>query len=196
MKKAPFSAAGAGSEENRPSALATAATVSSDATGAAVMSLHTLNETELQQWLRQEARDMDSTANNTDQVQIRLRAQAQTLTPTQLKQLVQTARDAENGVNQRILSAYMISLNSSAQSVDSLYELAQSTPPDHGPSLPHTEAEVKNAQELALRYMQIDELAARAQRDSNARNKLNLLSRQSGSPQVRSYAQRKLAELK
>lgn len=184
-----------GADVSAASGVATA--VSNDITDVPPPSLHTLSEPQLREWLKQEARDMDLTTNDTEQTQIRLRAQAQTLTPVQMRHLVKAARDTESGVNQRILSAYMISLNTSTASVDSLYELAQSTPPDHGPSIPHTDSEVKNAQELALRYMQIDELAARAaQRDSNAHDKLNLLSRQGGSPQVRSYAQRKLSELK
>lgn len=171
--------------------------VSGDGSGAAApVSLQNLTPPQLQAWIRQESRPMDSTRNNTDELQLRLRAQAQTLTPEQLPVLTALARDSGQPVNSRILAAYILSLNGSAASTAALYQVAGSTPTDHGPSVAHSEAELKNAQELAIRYMQVDELFARAARDPAARRSLEQLTQTAGSSQVRSYARRKLAELK
>lgn len=155
----------------------------------------TMNDLQIKDWIRQESRTMNSTSLNADEIQIRLRAQSQTLAPEQLTTLVKFVQDTAMPANERILAAYMLNLNSTTAGIDAMYELSAQPVVSHGVSVPHSEAELRNAQEMALRYMQVDELFARARTDSNARDKLSLLSQQAQSEQVRSYAQRKLQEL-
>lgn len=150
----------------------------------------------LKMWLNAESGALNSTQNNTEEQQIRHRAQAQTLVPAQLQVLKDFAIEPTGPINNRILSAYMITLNTSPESKESLFDVAKSDLPDHGPLLPHSEAELKHTQELALRYMQIDELFERAKTDTNARDKLKLLVLEAQSAQVRSYADKKLKLLK
>lgn len=150
----------------------------------------------LKKWLNSESAALNSTQNNSDEQQIRFRAQAETLKPAQLQVLRDFAVDSTGPINDRILSSYLITLNTSPESKESLFDVAKSDLPDHGPILPHSEAELKHTQELALRYMQIDELFERAKTDANARDKLKLLVVEAQSAQVRSYAEKKLNLLK
>lgn len=150
----------------------------------------------LKQWINSESSALNSTQNNTEEQQLRFRAQAQTLLPAQLQILRDFAVEPTGPINNRILSAYMITLNTSPESKESLFDVAKSDLPDNGPILPHSEAELKHTQELALRYMQIDELFERAKTDANARDKLKLLVVEAQSAQVRSYAEKKLKLLK
>lgn len=150
----------------------------------------------LKQWVNAESSALNSTQNNAIEQQIRFRAQAQTLRPEQLAVLKDSAVDSTLPVNNRILSAYMITLNTTPESKESLFDVAKSDLPDNGPILPHSEAELKHTQELALRYMQVDELFERAKTDANARDKLKLLVVEAQSAQVRSYAEKKLKLIK
>ncbi len=150
----------------------------------------------LKKWLNAESGWLNSTQNNSDEQQIRFRAQAQTLLPTQLQVLRDFALDSLGPINDRILSAYMITLNTSPESKEIMFDVAKSDVPDHGSILPHTEAELKHTQELAVRYMEIDELFERAKTDADARDKLKLLALEAQSAQVRSYAEKKLKLLK
>lgn len=150
----------------------------------------------LKKWLKDESAALNSTQNNSDEQQIRFRAQAQTLLPRQLQVLKDFAVESTGPINDRILSAYMITLNTAPESKESLFDVAKTDLPDNGPILPHSEAELKHTQELALRYMQVDELFERAKTDANARDKLKLLVLEAQSAQVRSYAEKKLKLLK
>ncbi len=158
--------------------------------------LQVVTAEELKKWLASESQSLNSTHNDSDEQQIRFRAQAQTLKPLQLQLLTLQAIDSTLPVNERIFSAYMIGLNTLPESQSSLFEVAQSEIPDRGPIVPHSEAELKHTQELAIRYMEIDELYERAKTDGNARDKLKLLMLEARSAQVRSYAEKKLKELK
>ncbi|MCC2679208.1 MAG: hypothetical protein K0R29_1784 [Pseudobdellovibrio sp.] len=157
--------------------------------------LGSLNDEQLNLWLRQESAAMDMTNNDTAQVEIKLKASANTLKPEQLKDLVSKALNMNTPANQRILAAYILTLNTSEASIGAQVDLAKEPLPDLGPALPHTEAELRRTQELALRYMEVDQLAERARTDANARDKLKLLLNEAGSEEVRNYVARKLKEL-
>ncbi len=154
------------------------------------------NSEQLQNWVKNEARKLDSTNNNTGEKQIELRAQAQILSAPQIKQLLELAVNSKLAINDRILSAYLISLNTSEQSQEALLDVAKTEIPDFGPTLPHSEAELRHTQETAIRYMQIDELFKRAKTDARALDKLKLLSQEAESAQIRSYADKKHKEAK
>lgn len=169
---------------------------SADQTQAQDAALMQFTAEELKKWISTEARSMNSTSLDTEAKQIELKAQAQSLQLEQLAVLSEVALDASQPINDRILSAYLISLNPTSSSLQVLSEVAKSEIPDNGPLVPHSEAELKNSQELAIRYMQIDELFERAKTDSNAYDKLSRLTDEARSAQVRSYAKKKLLEIK
>ena len=139
---------------------------------------------------------MNSTNKDTEIEQIKLQAQAQTLLPQQLAVLKDLAIDSRLPINERIFSAYLIVLNQAEQSQESLFNVAKTEVPDFGPIHPHSESELRHTQELAIRYMQVDELFQRAKTDANALDKLKLLTKEAQSAQVRSYAEKKIKELK
>lgn len=158
--------------------------------------LQNLTPEELKKWISIEAHSMNSTSLDSDSKQIELKAQAQTLDIKQLVVLGELAVNSNYPINDRILSAYLISLNPETQSLEILFNVAKTEVPSSGPITPHSESEIKNSQELAIRYMQIDELFMRAKTNANAYDKLRALSEQAASAQIRSYAQKKLQELK
>ncbi|MGZ3725358.1 MAG: hypothetical protein ACXWQQ_06145 [Pseudobdellovibrio sp.] len=175
---------------------------SGDATGSATVkqendvNLALLNEEQLQQWVQSEAPKLDSTQVNTAEVEVRLKAMAQTMSPEQVKLFSQKAFTIGAPINERIFETYILTLNNAPESVDAQFEVAKKALPDVGPPIPHSEAELKHSQELAIRYMTVDELAGRAKTDSNALDKLKLLSSSADEELVRKYAARKLKDLK
>lgn len=158
--------------------------------------LQSYDSEKLKKWVSVQGSSMNYSEHSTEQLEIRLRAQARTLTELQMVQLREIAESATQPVNERIFASYLLSLNESPAAVEQIFSAAMAELTDHGPSIPHSEAEIRNAQEMALRYMQIDALFERAQTDANARNKLKLLSEQSASESVRGYARRRLQELR
>jgi len=158
-------------------------------------SLQDLSPEEFKSWMTKESNLMNSAYNNTEEKQIQLKAQAQSLKAPQIATLKEIAGNSDLPINDRILSVYMISLNSTEPSLQALYDGALLAIPELPPYGPHSESEIKGTQELVLRYMQIDELFQRAKTDSNAFDKLKLLVNTSSSEQVRSYAQKKIKEL-
>lgn len=155
-----------------------------------------LNPAQLKNWVEQDSKSMNSVDHNTEEVAVRLKAQARTLLPEQLPLLSQMATDINFPANSRMLSAYVLTLTDQPQAIENMKDLASKALPDFGPVLPHSEAELRRAQELALRYMQVDEIAERAKTDANARDNLILLSTSAESAEVRAYALRKLKSLK
>lgn len=161
-----------------------------------IENLATLSDRQLRTWILQDSKNMDSVNHDTKQVAVRLRAQARTLAPEQLSVLSEVAFDFKMPANSRVLAGYILTLSELPQAVESMKDLASKALPDFGPVLPHSEAELRRTQELALRYMQVDEMAERAKTDVNARDKLSLLSASAESEEVRAYALRKLKSLK
>ena len=170
---------------------------SSDANGASdEIDLGRLNENQLKNWLLLQSEGMDSTDYDTQEVDLKLRAQAKTIKSEQLATITAAALDTQAPANSRILSGYVLSLTQVPESNEAMKNLAEQALPDLGPILPHSESELRRSHELAIRYMQVDELAERAKTDANARDKLILLSQSAQAEEVRNYAARKLKSLK
>jgi hypothetical protein len=150
---------------------------------------------ELSEWITKESASMDMTNNETGQIEIRLKASAKTLKPEQLKVLSDLVLNQKLPANERIFSAYLLTLNTSSASTAVQYDLAKEALPNLGEPTPHSEAELKRAQELALRYMQVDDLAEKAKMDSLAREKLKSLASEASSDEVKRYVLRKLKDL-
>lgn len=189
------------SDQTKSSTLSqdTSKMLSNDATAVAEKSeinLQNLNESQLRQWVETQAPTLDSTRLNTSDIELKLTAQAQILTSEQLITLKNIVLENSLPINNRIFSAYLLTLNVTEASTEQLTEVARAPTTDFGPLNPHSEAELRHSQEMALRYMQIDELFERAKTDANARDKLKLLSEQAYSAQIRSYAHKRYLELK
>lgn len=157
--------------------------------------LGVMDEPQLNDWLRSEAVSMNMTNNDTVQVEVKLRASAKTLKPEQIKILSLKVSDTNAPANERILAAYMLTLNPTEASVEAQFDQAKEPLHDFGPPHPHSEAELKRTQELALKYMEVDRLAELAKTDANVRDKLKLLVTTAGSEEVRNYVTRKIKEL-
>jgi hypothetical protein len=155
-----------------------------------------LSEQNLDIWIQSEAKKMDLTNNDSDSQMVQLRAKALTATKDQIQILVTKALDANLPINQRIFSAYFVTLTQDVSSHESMENIAAHGLTDFGAPVPHSEAELKRSQELALKYMQIDELFQRAKTDAQAKERLKRLASSAGSDEVRNYAEKKLIELK
>jgi hypothetical protein len=158
--------------------------------------LSQLNENQLKNWILLQSEGMDSTDHDTEEVDLKLRAQAKTIRSEQLPHIISLAIDFHAPANARILSGYLLALTQTSESTKFMKILAEQALPDLGPILPHSESELRRSHELALRYMQVDELSERAKTDSNARDNLFLLSQSAKAEEVRKYAASKLKSLK
>jgi len=154
---------------------------------------------ELQEWVRQESLSLENTQANTPDKEEKLRKIVNRLPPSQKIDLKNLALNPERPVNERILSGYLLSLDISPEALKNLSELAQSELPQRGPPTPHSADEIQRGQDLALRYMAVDELAERALHEGPeglSRKTLRDLSNNALSPEVRRYADRKWRELR
>lgn len=170
----------------------TAATVSG---AASEINIGDLNVTELDEWIENESTSLDSLHNKTQNVEVRMKAQARTLRPEQLKELQIKAVDSERGINSRILSGYLVTLATDPAALQAQVEIAGSALPALGPPTPHSEDELKRSQELAIRYVQVDELYERAKTDAEALKSLKQLAQTALEPAVRKYAAGRVKEL-
>ncbi len=155
-----------------------------------------LNENEFKTWVQSESKSLNNASVDADQKQIQMKALALSLKPAQFKTLTEISLDTEADVNARIFSAYLITQNSANENQQYLTGIAKKSLPDLGPINPHSVAEIKRGQELALRLMAIDELVLRAKTSPEALAQLQRLSSEAESSEVRRYVQRKLAELR
>lgn len=157
--------------------------------------LSVMSTEQLSLWVEKQSTSLDSTHNQTIAVETKLKAQARTLKIEQVNQLRAISLDTSRAINSRIFSAYLVTLNKDSVSTTALYEIANKELPNFGPTTPHSEAELRRTQELAIRYMQVDELAERAKTDVEALKSLKQLASQAPSPEVRAYATKALKQI-
>ncbi|MBC7420346.1 MAG: hypothetical protein H7328_06415 [Bdellovibrio sp.] len=162
----------------------------------AVENVQKLDEVQFRNWIQLESKSLNNSAVNTEEKQIQLKALAQNLTSAQNKKLIEVALDSDADANARILSIFLLTLGSRPENISLLLEAAKKEIPDLGPLNPHSAAELKRGQELALRMMAVDELFERARQNPEALQQLQRLSSEAGASEIRNYAQRKLKELR
>lgn len=161
------------------------------------INFNSMTNKEFLDWINQESKSMNSVIQNAKVKEFELVAAAQTLTSAQIELLAQEALNFYKGIDSRILSAYLLSLNTQGESsLQAMFNIARSQLPEIGPIKPHTEGEVKRAQELAIRYMEVDQLFEQAKTISYAYDKLILLAKEAETSEVRNYASKKISELK
>lgn len=155
-----------------------------------------MSASEFQNWIEAESKKMNQTNVNESLTEAQLKNVAQRLNTNQLEQLSQNILDVNKSANDRIFSTYLLTQTISAEGLNQLEAVAKSKVSDYGPVTPHSEAEVRNAQDLSMRYMAIDKLAQQAAADQAALEKLKNLITQAENAQVRAYAQRKFSEIR
>lgn len=155
-----------------------------------------MSASEFQNWIEAESKKMNQTNVNESLTEAQLKNVAQRLNANQLEQLSQNILDVNKSANDRIFSTYLLTQTMSVEGLNQLEAVAKSKVSDYGPVTPHSEAEVRNAQDLSMRYMAIDKLAQQAATDQVALEKLKNLITQAENAQVRVYAQRKFSEIR
>lgn len=150
----------------------------------------------LQTWLAAEAKNLDQPHVDTKQKDLELKKMIENFSDDEKKLVLNSSLDAKRPANERILSAYLLVLDQSQTSLGNLSDLASKALPDFGPVMAHSEAEIRRGQELAVRYMAIDELAKRAPNSPEALETLKNIVNSAESAEIRSYAQRVLKQIK
>lgn len=153
-------------------------------------------EVEFNSWVARAAVDLNNPSVDAIETEEELREVSKKLTNPQIELLVKKSLDVEVAINERILSVYLLTMSEGDLKNDSLTLIAQAKLSDLGPINVHSEAEIKKTQDLAIRYMAIDELFRKAKTDEGALHKLKLLLVEAESIEIRNYVQRKLDEMK
>lgn len=150
---------------------------------------------DLQNWIEKESVKLDLKDNNPQDTEKKMHLFAGQLRKNQLDQLLTTSLDAKAAANQKILSTYLLTLNPTDDASENLKKASITPLTIQGDVKPHTVDEVRRAQELSLKYMAIDELAARAKKNVADYNRLVAIANSAPDHEVRSYAERKLKEI-
>lgn len=153
-------------------------------------------EQKLQVFIATEAKNLDQPHVDTKQKDLELKKRVENFSEDEKKLVLITAHDTHKAANERILAAYMLVLDQSQSSLENLNQLASKALPDFGSVTAHSEAEIRRGQELAVRYMAVDELAKRALNDPQALETLKGLANSGESAEIRGYAQRVLKQIK
>ncbi len=149
-----------------------------------------------QNWIKIESQNLNQPHVDTKSKDLELKKLVENFSEKEKEIILQTALNIKYTANERILAAYLLVLDQSSASSDRLNLLAQKALPDFGPANPHTEAETRRGQELAVRYMAVDELFKRVQINPEAIETLQKLANNAESAEIRSYVQRKLKEIR
>lgn len=179
--------------QNKVKSDASIAQASSDNSGAEPQ---TEKLQKLQAWLGNEAKNLDQPHVDTKQKDLELKKRIENFSDAEKKLVLATSIDSKRPANERILSAYMLVLDESQAGVPNLAGLANKALPDFGPVTAHSEAEIRRGQELAVRYMAVDELAKRASTQPEALETLKSIANSGESAEIRGYAQRVLKQIK
>jgi len=159
------------------------------------VAVEAMNANQFQSWVQTQAQNLNQATVNEALTESQLKKVAQHLTASQIEQLSQVSLDPNESANDRIFSVYLLTQTEGAAGAAVLGNIAQSQGKDWGSPQPHTEAELKHAQELSLRYMAVDQLARQAATDTAAFDRLKSVAKQAEMPQVRQYAQKKISEI-
>lgn len=169
--------------------------VSYDQTNAPILNADSAKH-QLSSWVLTESKNLNQIRIDTKQKDLELKNKVENFSDADKTILTELALDISKTVNERILASYMLKLDQTKSSEENLLKLGQKALPDFGPVTAHSEAEIRRGQELAVRYMAVDELAERASHSVEALGALKKLATEAESAEIRGYAQRKLKELK
>lgn len=149
---------------------------------------------EFQNWLAEEAKSVDHTHVDSQAKQIQIRKIVSKLTPTQSRQLLQTASNPVAPAGEKILSTYLM-VEGGLNSREELKTFISAPLKDQGPHDAHSEGEMNGIREKSLRIMAIDGLFSQAKNDPQAHAALAQAAAESTDPSIKSYAEQKLKQL-
>lgn len=156
---------------------------------------HPTTDRELKAWLSRESKKLDFKDKSPQDTEKKLRFFSGQLRQPQIDQLLSTSLDKEVPANERILSTYLLTLNSTDKSSESLKNLALNKVSEYPNLKPHSADEVARGQELSLKYMAIDQLAERAKRKVDDYNRLVAIANSAPDREIRNYAEQKLKQI-
>lgn len=139
---------------------------------------------DFQKYIADEAKQVDATHIDSAAKSLKLADTAAKLTPTQAKQLLQTARDPQAPAGERILSAYLM-VQAGPRAEAELKQLIVSPVSNPGPH-----------EERSVRAMAIDGLVARATKEASAREALAKTIPDIPDSYIKNYATKRLGEIK
>ncbi len=149
---------------------------------------------EVEIWVQTEAAKMDTTTYDSAREESVLRQRAQSLSFAEIQTFKVIALDKNRTANERIFSAYMLSMTSN-QGLSAIQDLAKAPLSNPGEKTPHSLEETQDMHEKALRRMGIDELFNRAQRDPSYVPELAKEIEQISVPELKAYAQERFQQL-
>lgn len=150
---------------------------------------------EFVEYIRTEARLIDSAKNSPAKAENRGDAKASTMGPTEIAYAKQLVLATAAPANERILAAYLLT-EAKQKSWSALQDIILSQVPQMPAGTdPHSVAETKNMQEKALRIMAVDGLAEQAIKDGAARELLSKLASEATDSVLREYILDKIQDL-
>jgi hypothetical protein len=150
---------------------------------------------EFQKFIAKESKDVDATHIDSEKKRMELAQVIAHLTPVQARQLLQTAQNPGSTAGERILSAYLM-IEAGPRAEAELRQLVTSPIPHPEPHETHSEDELRSMQERSVRAMAVDGLIARAEKQPATREALAKTILDIPDPYIKSYAQKRLAEIK
>ena len=149
---------------------------------------------EFQKFIQTEAKQVDAPKIDSEKKRHEIAQILAKLTPNQARQLLQTATNPASSAGERIVSTYML-VEAGPLAQAQLRELIMTPVSDPGPHKVHSSGEVVAIQERSLRAMAIDGLLRDVEKDPSARETLAKAIPNIPDPYIKSYAEKRLAEL-
>jgi len=167
---------------------------SANATESAAVAAHEPTpDPEFQQWIKQEAKELDRVNVDGAAKKRQIQAVVAKMTGTQSRQLLNTAKNPKAPAGEKILSTFLL-VEGGLLTRKELTDLI-AAPLEEGQYEPHSEGEVKGIREKSLRIMAIDGLFSQARREPSAREALARAARETTDATIRAYAEDKLRQL-
>lgn len=149
---------------------------------------------EFQQWVKNEAKQLDSLNVDSAEKQMEIRKVVAKMTAPQSRQLLQTIKNPSSPAGEKILSTYLL-VEGGSKTHGELADLIAAPLAETQDYEAHSVEEMKGIREKSLRIMAIDGLFSQAQREPGARTALAKAAREAADPTIRAYAEDKLRQL-
>jgi hypothetical protein len=167
------------------------------ADGAVAESQNKITDEQYNLWSQEQIQNLEIPVKNPISYEQNIKKTVNQLSKFQINNLKNKVVNSKLPMNERIFSNYALTLLESQDSNRTIYELLMTPVPDFQNVQPHTENEIKRAQEYALKYVEIDELAKRSESgDNQARMLLSQVAQNSIDLKIKNYAERKLKEIR
>ena len=149
-----------------------------------------LKKSKVMSWLEERGANMSSFSKSDS---IELDQKISNLEPEDLAELKSIALDTKRAANIRLLSLYM--LGKASQGVTAINDFLQANIPIHPQAPAHSVEELENNREKSLRVMAFEQKVEAAKKSAKAKKELAELISTIQDVWLRSYAERRFAEL-